>query len=85
MYCSEQCLQSDALLRHPLLGYEYSEFKQYPKSTGFINDKHQSQQSSGITSSISYNHNVALYKSSTSPNMTNNTFALPPFNPNHVK
>ncbi|EIE91353.1 hypothetical protein G6F46_009970 [Rhizopus delemar] len=48
LYCSEQCLRADALRNHPLLGYTYPEFTDFPrpKST-----KHSS--SSSIYSSPS--------------------------------
>ncbi|KAI9313826.1 hypothetical protein BX666DRAFT_1828936, partial [Dichotomocladium elegans] len=31
LYCSEQCLRSDALRNHPLLGYTYQEFVDFPR------------------------------------------------------
>ncbi|KAI8989371.1 hypothetical protein BDB01DRAFT_781543 [Pilobolus umbonatus] len=31
LYCSESCLKSDALRNHPLLGYNYSEFINFPR------------------------------------------------------
>lgn len=33
MYCSEDCLRSDALNHHPLLGYDYAELKDFPRSS----------------------------------------------------
>ncbi|CAO3619208.1 unnamed protein product [Mucor hiemalis] len=33
LYCSENCLRSDALNHHPLLGYDYAELKDFPRST----------------------------------------------------
>ncbi|KAL0074928.1 hypothetical protein J3Q64DRAFT_1776698 [Phycomyces blakesleeanus] len=33
LYCSEDCLRSDALNRHPLLGYDYAELKDFPRSS----------------------------------------------------
>ncbi|KAI7869400.1 hypothetical protein BDF14DRAFT_363042 [Spinellus fusiger] len=33
LYCSEDCLRSDALNHHPLLGYDYAEFKDFPRSS----------------------------------------------------
>ncbi|KAI8888349.1 hypothetical protein K501DRAFT_329926 [Backusella circina FSU 941] len=30
LYCSEKCLRDDALYHHPLLGYKYPEFKNFP-------------------------------------------------------
>ncbi|KAI8375998.1 uncharacterized protein BYT42DRAFT_573049 [Radiomyces spectabilis] len=32
LYCSEDCLRSDALNHHPLLGYDYAELKDFPRS-----------------------------------------------------
>ncbi|KAI8331173.1 hypothetical protein BC941DRAFT_439184 [Chlamydoabsidia padenii] len=31
LYCSEQCLRADALRNHPLLGYTYPEFVDFPR------------------------------------------------------
>ncbi|KAG2210939.1 hypothetical protein INT47_000096 [Mucor saturninus] len=31
LYCSEQCLRTDALRNHPLLGYTYPEFTDFPR------------------------------------------------------
>ncbi|KAI9496051.1 hypothetical protein BDB00DRAFT_811518 [Zychaea mexicana] len=31
LYCSEQCLRADALRNHPLLGYNYEEFVDFPR------------------------------------------------------
>ncbi|KAI8098408.1 uncharacterized protein B0P05DRAFT_521813 [Gilbertella persicaria] len=33
LYCSEECLRSDALNHHPLLGYDYAELKDFPRSS----------------------------------------------------
>ncbi|KAI8982163.1 hypothetical protein BDF20DRAFT_798512, partial [Mycotypha africana] len=33
LYCSEQCLRADALRNHPLLGYTYPEFVDFPRAT----------------------------------------------------
>ncbi|KAL0073369.1 hypothetical protein J3Q64DRAFT_1756366 [Phycomyces blakesleeanus] len=33
LYCSQECLRSDALNHHPLLGYDYAEFKDFPRSS----------------------------------------------------
>ncbi|CAO3679415.1 unnamed protein product [Rhizopus stolonifer] len=30
LYCSERCLRQDALLHHPLLGYDFSELQGFP-------------------------------------------------------
>ncbi|KAI8376049.1 uncharacterized protein BYT42DRAFT_485003, partial [Radiomyces spectabilis] len=32
LYCSEACLQADALNKNPLLGYDFSEFQGFLKS-----------------------------------------------------
>ncbi|KAI9492105.1 hypothetical protein BDB00DRAFT_742578, partial [Zychaea mexicana] len=31
LYCSEQCLRADALRNHPLLGYDWHEFEDFPR------------------------------------------------------
>ncbi|ORX42792.1 hypothetical protein DM01DRAFT_1411765 [Hesseltinella vesiculosa] len=33
LYCSEECLRADALSHHPLLGYDYAELKDFPRSS----------------------------------------------------
>ncbi|ORZ18181.1 hypothetical protein BCR42DRAFT_413301 [Absidia repens] len=33
LYCSEECLRADALNHHPLLGYDYAELKNFPRSS----------------------------------------------------
>ncbi|KAI7849161.1 hypothetical protein BDC45DRAFT_540335 [Circinella umbellata] len=33
IYCSEECLRADALKSHPLLGYDWEEFKDFPRSS----------------------------------------------------
>ncbi|CDS05240.1 hypothetical protein LRAMOSA07769 [Lichtheimia ramosa] len=55
LYCSEECLRNDALNHHPLLGYDYAEFKNFPRnhaSTSFILPKLSSSSTSSSISSI---------------------------------
>ncbi|KAI9314181.1 hypothetical protein BX666DRAFT_1971214 [Dichotomocladium elegans] len=33
LYCSEACLRQDALDHHPLLGYDWGDLKNFPRST----------------------------------------------------
>ncbi|GAN02510.1 hypothetical protein MAM1_0023d01954 [Mucor ambiguus] len=33
LYCSEDCLRQDALMHHPMLGYDYAELEGFPHST----------------------------------------------------
>lgn len=33
LYCSEDCLRQDALMHHPMLGYDYAELKGFPHHT----------------------------------------------------
>ncbi|KAI8985940.1 hypothetical protein BDB01DRAFT_786933 [Pilobolus umbonatus] len=47
LYCSEECLRSDALNHHPLLGYDYAELKDFPRSSPSLTS------SSASTSSVS--------------------------------
>ncbi|KAI7869577.1 hypothetical protein BDF14DRAFT_1782805 [Spinellus fusiger] len=44
LYCSEACLRADALHHHPLLGYDYAELKDFPRSS------HLSTSSSSLSS-----------------------------------
>ncbi|KAI9276100.1 hypothetical protein BY458DRAFT_506367 [Sporodiniella umbellata] len=43
LYCSERCLRQDALLHHPLLGYDFSELRGFPhvKSTYPVDTTHR--------------------------------------------
>ncbi|KAI9244356.1 hypothetical protein BDA99DRAFT_421860, partial [Phascolomyces articulosus] len=47
LYCSEECLRADALNRNPLLGYDWQEFKDFPRSSS------NSMTSPGLSSSAS--------------------------------
>ena len=38
LYCSEQCLRDDALRNHPLLGYTYPEFTDFPRPNNSTNN-----------------------------------------------
>ncbi|KAI9306257.1 hypothetical protein BJ944DRAFT_248356 [Cunninghamella echinulata] len=31
LYCSEECLRKDAVSHHPMLGYDFAEFKDFPR------------------------------------------------------
>ncbi|RUS20602.1 hypothetical protein BC937DRAFT_94854 [Endogone sp. FLAS-F59071] len=33
LYCSDECLKCDALNHHPMLGYNYEELQDFPRST----------------------------------------------------
>ncbi|EIE91047.1 hypothetical protein G6F55_006419 [Rhizopus delemar] len=48
LYCSDQCLRADALRNHPLLGYTYPEFINFPrpKSTKQSSTAHSSPSTS---------------------------------------
>ncbi|KAI8641739.1 hypothetical protein BD408DRAFT_417585 [Parasitella parasitica] len=32
LYCSEECLRQDALMHHPMLGYDYADLEGFPHS-----------------------------------------------------
>ncbi|KAI8984554.1 hypothetical protein BDF20DRAFT_808093, partial [Mycotypha africana] len=38
LYCSEECLRADALNNHPLLGYDYAELKDFPRSCSSLHE-----------------------------------------------
>ncbi|KAG0741988.1 hypothetical protein G6F57_011912 [Rhizopus arrhizus] len=71
LYCSEQCLRADALRNHPLLGYTYPEFTDFPRSKS---TKHSS--SSSIYSSPS--SSPSLSASSTSSSQPDSINFSPP-------
>ncbi|KAG2207460.1 hypothetical protein INT46_007227 [Mucor plumbeus] len=33
LYCSEDCLRQDALMHHPMLGYDYADLEGFPHNT----------------------------------------------------
>lgn len=39
LYCSDECLKQDALMHHPMLGYDYSDLNGFPHT-----QQHQPQQ-----------------------------------------
>ncbi|KAI9496715.1 hypothetical protein BDB00DRAFT_743164, partial [Zychaea mexicana] len=62
LYCSEECLRADALNHHPLLGYDWQEFKDFPRSSS--SSSASSMASPGLCSSAS---SVASASPSLSP------------------
>ncbi|KAI9273771.1 hypothetical protein EDC94DRAFT_496533, partial [Helicostylum pulchrum] len=75
LYCSEQCLRADALRNHPLLGYTYPEFTDFPRPKPRLQQQHyqhhhhQQQQyhHSSTSSSSSYSNYSSV---SNSPALT---------------
>ncbi|CDS08587.1 hypothetical protein LRAMOSA09948 [Lichtheimia ramosa] len=53
LYCSEQCLRADALRNHPLLGYNYEEFVDFPRPSCASKRNNTLSMSSSISSSSS--------------------------------
>ncbi|CDS03612.1 hypothetical protein LRAMOSA01014 [Lichtheimia ramosa] len=53
LYCSEECLRADALNHHPLLGYDWHEFKDFPRSTPSSSASSVVSSSSSVSSSPS--------------------------------
>lgn len=47
LYCSEECLRADALNKHPLLGYDWQELRDFPRSVPHLTS------SPGLSSSSS--------------------------------
>ncbi|KAI9272947.1 hypothetical protein BDA99DRAFT_406085, partial [Phascolomyces articulosus] len=41
LYCSEECLKTDALKNHPLLGYEWKDFVDFPRRSSSPRRKNQ--------------------------------------------
>ncbi|KAI8138672.1 hypothetical protein BJV82DRAFT_630119 [Fennellomyces sp. T-0311] len=50
LYCSEECLRADALNHHPLLGYDWQEFKDFPRSSNHSTSPGLSSSASSIAS-----------------------------------
>ncbi|KAG0735735.1 hypothetical protein G6F57_004427 [Rhizopus arrhizus] len=63
LYCSEECLRQDALLHHPMLGYDYADLRGFPHvGTTDICSKRKSSTQSLTSSSTYFNQ---LHKPST--------------------
>ncbi|KAI8379229.1 uncharacterized protein BYT42DRAFT_319536 [Radiomyces spectabilis] len=75
LYCSEQCLKADALNHHPLLGYDYAEFKNFPRSSPIVSSTTSSSCSSSQSSSPplspipNYSFSLSSTSSSSSPSL----------------
>ncbi|KAI9301970.1 hypothetical protein BJ944DRAFT_270658 [Cunninghamella echinulata] len=69
LYCSEECLRADALNHHPLLGYDYAELKDFPRSSPTLTSTSFMYSSSSNSSCSS-----SIYSPSQSPIPT---FTLP--------
>ncbi|KAI8881420.1 hypothetical protein K501DRAFT_253306 [Backusella circina FSU 941] len=68
LYCSEQCLRADALRNHPLLGYTYPEFTDFPRPKPLNNSNSSIQLLSSPSSpKLSYSNSSSV---STSPALT---------------
>ncbi|KAI9006669.1 hypothetical protein CLU79DRAFT_779645 [Phycomyces nitens] len=50
LYCSEDCLRSDALNHHPLLGYDYAELKDFPRSSPALSSTSSASSVSSVSS-----------------------------------
>ncbi|CAO3633109.1 unnamed protein product [Cunninghamella blakesleeana] len=78
LYCSEECLRSDALNHHPLLGYDYAELKDFPRSSpSFTNTTYISSPTYSTSSSSS-----SMYSPSHSP-IPSFTLPSPKQSPHH--
>ncbi|ORZ00941.1 hypothetical protein BCR43DRAFT_486076 [Syncephalastrum racemosum] len=54
LYCSEECLRADALNHHPLLGYDWQELKNFPRSnTSSVTSPSLSSSASSVSSASS--------------------------------
>jgi hypothetical protein len=59
LYCSEDCLRQDALMHHPMLGYDYAELQGFPH--------HYQQPTTNILPSL-------VRRKSSFPSLNNNDF-----------
>jgi hypothetical protein len=62
LYCSEDCLRQDALMHHPMLGYDYAELQGFP---------HHYQQQKQSTSTLP----SLVRRKSSAPSLNSNDFA----------
>ncbi|KAL7310824.1 hypothetical protein PS15m_010268 [Mucor circinelloides] len=68
LYCSEQCLRADALRNHPLLGYTYPEFTDFPRPNNNHNHHDPTHHNNNTKSSPSSYSNCS--SASVSPALT---------------
>ncbi|KAF7728486.1 hypothetical protein EC973_006039 [Apophysomyces ossiformis] len=54
LYCSQECLRADALHHHPMLGYDYAEFKDFPRSPPALSPSSTSSSSPSLSPIPSY-------------------------------
>lgn len=94
LYCSEQCLRSDALRNHPLLGYTYPEFIDFPRPKPSFTSSNTTSTTNTTTNNTQKSPKIAYsnYSStSTSPALTATSsqsdspslLSLPKFDLNH--
>ncbi|KAI9349929.1 hypothetical protein BD770DRAFT_394679 [Pilaira anomala] len=75
LYCSEQCLRADALRNHPLLGYTYPEFTDFPRPKARSQHNHHSSSYSNYSSAT---HSPALTATSSHSDTSSIRLASPP-------
>ncbi|KAG2224988.1 hypothetical protein INT45_000109 [Circinella minor] len=63
LYCSDECLRSDCLEHHPLLGYDYRELQNFPRPSSS-----SSSSTRKVTSAASSAASSAVISSSTTAN-----------------
>ncbi|KAG2235491.1 hypothetical protein BDF21DRAFT_377022 [Thamnidium elegans] len=79
LYCSEQCLRADALRNHPLLGYTYPEFTDFPRPKPRLQQQHHHQHhSSSYSNYSSVSNSPALTATSSHSDASSIRLSSPP-------
>ncbi|KAI8391503.1 uncharacterized protein BYT42DRAFT_557106 [Radiomyces spectabilis] len=64
LYCSHECLKQDALLHHPMLGYDFSDLGGFPHVN--IKSAQPTEEPSYVVSNPNHPHHLAMTSSASS-------------------
>lgn len=69
LYCSEECLRQDALMHHPMLGYDYADLKGFPHY-----QQHQQQKEASMPSLVRRKPSIPTLFNNLSPTSNHEHF-----------
>ncbi|KAI9316489.1 hypothetical protein BX666DRAFT_1951287 [Dichotomocladium elegans] len=70
LYCGERCLQADALRNHPLLGYNWHEFEDFPRPAFPSSSISSSKSSNKLTRSPAFSPSLMASSSTSTSSST---------------
>ncbi|KAG2205552.1 hypothetical protein INT47_005927 [Mucor saturninus] len=70
LYCSEDCLRQDALMHHPMLGYDYADLKGFPHDVSPSQQQQQQSMPSIIRRKPSLQHSDFIQSSQKIPSLS---------------